>query len=721
MINIAGRIYIEIKIDGKPLSGANLVGNLLLLEGTPVIAPSLMMMLNDHSGTLTRELCLTDGNEILVTVGKTPNDLKTVSRQYRLFSVTQVTGQSGPQLKVLAMYDAPAWTIESARDSYSGTAAQVIKQIAEKCKLEYDGPEGFNGRTTTDSQVWLTVGKTRGAFVQQGIARYAYMDEHSAMYCALSSMGVVKFRNIMDVIATTPEEVKYVFVHNINEGDADSNRQVYRVNQSKERSDAGLMNSWINYGSTQLTDGPSGVTQSETKVDVKTSAPFLAINDQVAQTVGKSKVTYGPIDCGNVHEKYYRALYQNKRQLALFSERISLLVTDPTEVQLFDPVIYKQADQDPTRPVRNTDIYMVVGKTIAVPGGQHYAERIELVRMSITEKGAAELKSSEPTSARESSIPDTLVDPTATVAANVISRTRGIGAIVGPIENAMRGVREKAANVLNNAKLTLPSLTNISNNIGSFLQYPDTALKNLNSGAASLRQLKDTYDDYKDSLDAAVKAVRQGNITMLAENVNGLARTAAYFRPEGIAENLSAMLGVTQVMQTTAQIYNSVSEELAPMRNALDAAVGMGNKVDSFRSDITGVVDGYQSQIGSIASGFNSLVQNVTGDNPNLQVPNLDLNRYYMEDLVRQSVTSVSTPIDQISNKVPTVESVQRDMVARLRIKDDSRNYTWAPESGYVLPKIPADQLASKVRELTDFIDVADRQATDYSYERSIV
>jgi hypothetical protein len=719
MINIQDRIFIQIKIDGSPLVGANLCQSITLAEGTPIIAPSMKMVLNDHSGYLSKELALTDGNEILITVGKSPNDLKTVSRQYRVFKVKQVTAQAGPTLEILGIYDAPAWTTESARDSFSGTTSQVLKSLADKCKLDYDGPQDFNGRNTADNQIWVCVGKSRGAFAQQEVARHAYMDDHSAMYAALTSLGVLKYRNIMDVIGTTPDKVKYVFAHNILSSDMDNNKQVYAVQQAVERSDAGLLNIWQNYGAVQINDGPSGVTKVQDKVDVKTSAPFLAINDQVAKTVGKSKISYGPIDCGNVHDKYYEADYINRRQLALFSERMSILITEPTEVQLFDPVIYKQADRDPARPVRATDIYMVTGKTVFVAGGAHYAERIELSRMSITEKGGAELKSSEPTSARESSIPDTLVDPSATVAANTIGRSNIIGGLIAPVENMLRNVRSKAGDVLNNVSLTVPSLTNISTNIQRYSQYPDLARRDIQGAINSVNQLKNTYDSFARDFSSAAAAVRQGNVNMLAQSVSGVARTAAFFRPDGIAENISAMLGVSQVMSTTAQLYNSISQELAPLRGALDEAVGIAGDIDNFTGSIASVVNSYQSQMSSTASSFNSMVQNVTGETPNLSTPNMELNRFYLQDMLRGSIQPVTTPLTEISYQLPDVAAVQKDMVGRLRVKDDTRNYQWAPETGYTLEKISASDMLAKVQALNKDITNATRQMDDFNYDKS--
>ncbi len=720
MIIIEGRIFIDIKIDGRPLSGANLVHKIAMLEGAPVVAPSLLMILNDHSGVLTKELCLTDANEILITVGRSPEDLKTVSRQYRVFNVRQMAGQSGPTLQVLGIYDAPKYTTEAARESFSGTSDQAIRQMASVCGLDYDGPWDFNGRSTVDNQVWMGVTRSRGSLVQHEIAKHAYMDDHSAMYACLTSLGVLRYRNVMDVIATPVDKIKYVFAFNIEPGSQElESKQIYLVNQSKEHSQAGLMNTSQNYGSTLVTDGVSGSTAVETKVDVKTGAPYLAINDAVAQTIGRAKIEYGPLDCGNTHDKYHRAEYQNKKQLGLFSERLSLIVQDPTEVQLLDAVIYKQADADPNKPVRNTDIYIVIGKTVFVADGQHYGERIDLARMSITEKGEASLKASEPTLARESSVPEVLINPTASVAADSLTRARSVIGITNPIEAVSNKAMQGASKVLNNVKLIQPSITRFGMNMRSYLEKPALAAKDIRSAAASVKQMRDTARDMRNNVRQMNQAIKSGNVMMAAAGISNVAQAAAYFRPDGIVGSFSSMLGVTQVMQTTAQIYNSISGQLQLIREPLDAIEGIGGEIDGLVGGMTSIVDDYQYVIGDMAGSYNSILSSVTGEERRLNIPNIELNRVNFESMISNSIADKTGSIQQLSYMIPTVDDVQSDLSRNLLVKDDTRNYLWAPETGYLARAVPVSALADKINALSDQIENADRQMDAYVYERS--
>lgn len=713
MINIQDRIFIDIQIDGNSLSGANLVSKIALVEAAAVGFPSILMELNDTEQELAELLCLTDANEILVSVGKSPEDLKTVSRQYRVFNVKRIPGQSGSAVRVLGIYDAPKFTTEAASESYAGTSTSVLKQLADKCKLDYDGPEEFNGRTTNDNQIWLCTAKTRASFAQHVVSNHAYMDDNSAMYAAVTSLGVLKFRNVMDVVATPVDKIKYLFLRTTPEGDQDQSKQVYIASQAKETSQAGLMNAMHNYGSTLVTSGPQG-TQIETKVDVVTGAPFLAINDQVSQTVGRTRIDSSPLDCGNVHDKYYRAFYQNVKQLALFSERMSLLVTEPTEVQLLDPVIYRQADADPMKPTRASDVYVVIGKTVYVAHGSHYCERLDIARMSITEKGEADLKASEPTIARESSVPETFINPSATVAADSVDKAKGIVAIVGPIEDQTRKVGASITKAFNGVKSIQPSVANFTRNMRSYLDKPAQAARDIRNAARSFSQLKSNAQELRNSMRTMAQGIRQGNIAMVAGGLSQLSQTSAYFRPDGIASNVCSMFGITQVMQTTAQMCSTVSGYMQTIKEPLDAIEGIGQDIDGLVSDMTSVVSSYTAMAGDLGSAYNSLIYSVTGSSPNLSVPNIAMNRLSFESMIRESISPVTASIQQTSYLVPAVSDVQTAVANTLNIKDDTRNYLWVPETGYTVTPVRLDTIRSLEDELDLFVGNAERQFDDF-------
>lgn len=720
MIIIKDRIYIEITIDGKPLDGPNLISSIALLEGCPVLAPSLSMVLNDHGGKLSKELVLTDANAIVVTIGKTPEDLKTVSRQYRSYKVKQLAGQSGPMLHVLALYDAPKYLLEAARESYEGTTDQVLQQIAEKCKLEFNGPKDFNGRALDDRQVWLNVAKSRAAFAQHELAKHAYMDEFSAMYASLTSLGQLRYRNLMDVIATPIEDVKFVIALNIMPGDQEfESKEVYLATKTKESSNAGVSNASGNYGSTLIQDGMSGETRVDSKLDVKTGAPYLAINDQVAQTVDRARVEYAPIDCGNTHPMYTRAIYQNKKKLALFSERLSVIVQDPTEIQLMDPVIYKQADADQSKPVRTTDIYVVIGKTIFVAGGQHYGERLELARMSIIEKGEAQLKSADPATARETSVPEVTIDPTVNVAASTLDKTRAAMRISGPMENAAKAVTASGGKVLNNVKLIQPSISRISANIKSYAEKPAQAAKEIRATANSVKQLKNTAKELQNNAKQMKDALKSGNAAMALAGMSTIAQTASYFRPDGVMSNICGAMGVTQVLKSTSEIYNTVATQLQTLRGPLDAIEGIGSEIDAVVNDMQSVVGSYTSVVGDLASSYNSAMEAVTGSTRVLNVPNLELNRTNFQSIIASSIAPATEPLTQVAYLVPTVDDVQTNVARNMLVKDDSRNYVWAPESNYVATRLSLDDLPNAVLDMSENIENATNQYEANLYKKA--
>lgn len=716
MLIIEDRVFVEIKVDGKELDGPNLVSTILLCEGTPVVAPSCVMLLNDHSGLLSKELCLTDGNQILITVGTKPDDLATVSRQYRVFSVTRVAAQNGPTLKLTALYDAPKFTLEAARESFSGTSDQVMSAVAERCQLDYDGPTEFNGRAMADSQVWMNVAASRGAFLQHMVARHAFMDTNSAMACALTSLGVLKYRNMMDVIATPYDKVKYVFSHNVLDGEHGSDGvTTYAVHQSKERSHAGMMNAKYNYGSTLITDGISGATSIEDKVDVKTSSPYLAINGQVADTVGKTSVTYGPLDCGNVHENYSRAGYQNVRQLGLFTEVQSVLVSDPTDVQLFDVAIYKQADQDPKRPVRNSDIYVVVGKTVFIANGRTYGERIELARMSITEKGEADLKASEPANARASSTPEVTLNPTANVAATMLEKSRGIMGVVRGVEQKIGQARAAGQRALQSVKATLPTSTLFGINLQSYVDNPRKAAQDVRSAIESAKQMKRDAEQFKDRLSDTAQAIRDGNYAMAALGVSNIAQSAAMFRPEGVAGNFASMLGITSAMGAVATTYKTIQEGLAPVRDLMGQIEGAQQDFDNLRSDMNGYVRDYEAIVGEMASTYNYLIESVTGQSPNLSVPNIEINRRSFMDMVESAAAPTISDLDIAIKQVQSVASIQSQIANTIQTTDDTRQLGWVPTEGFSTLAVTPEELLAQVAQAGNKAANSEKQVLSFA------
>lgn len=395
MIYIQGIVYLDFLVGGKPIGQAtNLFKDIMLVESVASLCASAKISLNDHADVLKKQFAFSDGNSFSIIMGKDPADIRTTERKYVLFSVkpSPLSGyDSGSEL--LAYSNFPSYITKSNRASYKGTSEDVLRRVAEENGLTFTGPSDDGSTAPTDSQVWLNSCQSPALFAQHQVARHGYTDDSSGMVLAVTSLGEMKYRNIVDLALTPPEKVDHYFLHNAAYSGEESSKLIYSVREARYKSDAGLMNNYINYGAIRAGPNLTGEHDVYDKVDVAIGdTDYLVINKDISDAVGKTaRIDYSNVDCGNTHPNYYKAFNQNIRVLAMFTERISLITYEPTAVGILDPVIFKQTNVSNTEPAKETDVYIVLGKTIMIHNGQNYVERIELGRMTVKEPGMVNL------------------------------------------------------------------------------------------------------------------------------------------------------------------------------------------------------------------------------------------------------------------------------------------------------------------------------------------
>jgi len=710
MINIQGRIYLNIKIDQKFLDNSpNVFGTVALTESVAGLFPAASLLLNDFSGQLNRQLALTDGNEVLVTVGRTPDDLNTVVRQYRVFHIKQVASGFGPQMRVNCIYDAPKFISEAANEHYVGTSSQVLQQIADKCQLYYCGPEKYNGKTLNDAQSWWNINRSRASFAQQNVARHGYMDPHSAMCAAVTSLGELRYRNLMDVIETPVDQINFLFIHSFPLSEEDKKRKVYLVDAAQAHSDAGLMNSWQNYGSTRVVHTSNGLPQIEESVDVKTSGKYLAINDQVSRTIGRARYDHSPLDCGNVNPKYERAFYQNIKQLGLFSERVSILCSEPTAVQLLDPVLYRQSFADPSETANVSDVYIVIGKTIFVKGGSYYAERIELVRMSLTEKGESNLKCAfTPDKAAASAIPESLIDPTAMGSATSLSVTAKQLGIALQMQLDAK-VADAAASLAKMSSLKVAkaavNLARTAQNVAALVEggvagivsNPLGAIRTLTNATGALSQYNSSIERFSiDYMDTGTKALGYANSLLNDSRFNDALRIATLVKPGGLAENQAAITGALSLNSMTGAIFNAGRDLVNSGQSilAFRSVPGGSQALDSFNTVVRQLGQNTYNLNRGLVDMWNSCVSISSGSPIPSLIPRDNSSSVY--SFVRDSLSSPLT----YEAKVKSPSDVKADFVKAITTKNDDRTLKWADLGSYV--NYSATQAAARINELAN-------------------
>ncbi len=343
MLNIKNQAYITLKVDGSPIEVVN-IKNMTLAEGNGAYAPTMKLELDDPTSLLSRNYALNEANVIEIMIARTPNDTGIRSRKYRLFSPARNNPTRNPMLLLVGLLDAPKYFSASLRESYRGTTDSVISTVAGKVGLDYIAPD--NSRQCNDNQTWLDVCTTRARFIHE-VTRHGYMDDKSGMASAVTSYKELRYKNLVDTINTPPGQIEYVFSHNASHSSSDSGT-LYIIKEAQDKSSSGMMSSWQNYGSTRQHNNIDGKPRTKKTADVQipNGDSYMVINETVSEEIDRSRVEYAQIDCSNTHKNYQEAVYQNLRILGAFSEVVSLLVDVVTDVQLFDPIIYRQADVD---------------------------------------------------------------------------------------------------------------------------------------------------------------------------------------------------------------------------------------------------------------------------------------------------------------------------------------------------------------------------------------
>ena len=375
-----GNLYVELRINGLPVPDVgNFYEHMIMTEGNGQLVPSCKITLHDEASLLVDELSLTEANRFSITVGVNGSSLL-YTRNYRLFGNQNKNPYQGPRIHAVGILDVPNFYAENATAFYEGTSDAAMAKLAGEGGLKYSGPQGG----TNDRQdTWLLVTKTRAAYMNE-IARHGRVNDLSFMGAGVTSLGELRYKNITDVFRGSP---KAKLVHNRKEEGA------LTVKDAKDTSTAGMSDTWGNYGMKRREHKLNGEHITHKSMPVAKTSPWLPVNADVSGKVNKrSRMDYMLLDCQNQHDKYWQAYYQNQRKMALMSEKMSVLIAYPTPLQLFDLVTYKQANAVDTKDVKQTDLYMVLGKSVVIKGGTHYAERIELGRYTLTKNGNTPLE-----------------------------------------------------------------------------------------------------------------------------------------------------------------------------------------------------------------------------------------------------------------------------------------------------------------------------------------
>ena len=340
-----------------PLDNTNQLLFLHASENVKLFVPMLVISLIDSQGFLER-MGLQDGLPITVNIISKGTVLQAMT--FRLFSYRTI--QQGESLcyTIEAYFDCPKYYLGLAKRSIRATSSAVLSQLAVESGLS------FLGVSTNDSQLWIP-GRRKTCEFARYVASHGYLSQSSCMAVGVTLRGALVYTDIMNV-----KSAGFRLVSNQEKSDEDS--KAYTVIQSKVQGSPGLGVATGGYYTTTVKQSLMDMspTADISQVEVKRQVKSPAINTIVRSQISDQRLTFAPIDCGNVSDHYNEAYYQNTRLKKLFTINGEFVLNKPCPLMLFVPFEFEAMTQKGDADPVNSGTYITTGRIIYIKNGIYY-------------------------------------------------------------------------------------------------------------------------------------------------------------------------------------------------------------------------------------------------------------------------------------------------------------------------------------------------------------
>jgi hypothetical protein len=366
------RLSLRISINGVylPLEHVTLV-KLLLCSSVNQIVPVCELLLTDTMGIMKNQITLTDGVPIIVTVGTAKN--RTTTYDFRLFRYVESESDTGIAYKIVMYFDNAMYWQGTTTKSFKGTSEDAIKHIADACNVE------VYTDTTADSMVWLPM-NDRWSKWSRRIAQAGYFDDTSGFILGMQLNGSLVYKNVAAYKYTDSLPLFVTGGAGLAQGIPIMSQKPLTTSGYQNLS-GGYHQSHMAHDLTSDTD----IGERHDKVSKVRATQDLSMNGEVkGQLSGGKVISVAPIDSGNTHPNYQKAMYQNARLLKLNSNHLALITTELTELDLLDQVrvqVYEMSiNGTPKLNLNSSGYYYISGKSIYVGPQGFYVERFNLSR-----------------------------------------------------------------------------------------------------------------------------------------------------------------------------------------------------------------------------------------------------------------------------------------------------------------------------------------------------
>lgn len=378
---VKDQVEFRVLVNGEPLPASTNVWNSIKIVERAIDygLPFAELSLRDSRAATHETNQVAEGTLITITAKRIDGDREREMNFRVIGPISSNRQGAGDHTNVwMCVLDHPRYYSQVHHFAARATSADMIGQVAAHCGLAYKCDQ------TTDSQIWRNLSRKNMGFAKK-ICAHGYINEQSVMAMAVTAEDkTLHYRNLPVLFSQKPV-CRFIL------GNVQPKRDLpnYICEQDRGCNTSGITNADFNYGYNSFIPQFSGTSNVKKVQAKKVGATHLYMSRNVKGDVGEARVRYFPfIDDEDVHKNYYKAVYQNARNLALYSQFIAVLVPVQTVAQLFDLVeLEESVNQADTRLTQRSGKYIVVAKGRLL-AGSHYCEMLLLVRNTIRQTTA---------------------------------------------------------------------------------------------------------------------------------------------------------------------------------------------------------------------------------------------------------------------------------------------------------------------------------------------
>lgn len=345
-----------------PLHSINNLNFIRMDSMVNAVLPTCHFSLTDPTNLIGQERMIHDGSSVRFAIKAIGSSEQQVY-SFRVFHFKEPRTPGNVVWEADGYWDAPLYWLGTSAEGIQGTSDYVLSTIAQRCGIEY------SGTTTSDAQLWMPQNRSNGEFVRNVVKR-GYASDKSLMVQGVGLDGVMRYR---DFNIDTPEVKSLVLGKQVS--------GALPILDFRPHSNAGFNNKLTGYSTVrraQTVMRQADYTEyNNLNFEPDSRNPLFNQNLKTVQARGYQQ--YGPIDFGNVHEDYERAVYQNLRYAGLYNLTVDFMSMSFSGLQLFDTFSFTAQEDETAVDQSYSGKYRCSGLNITIEQ-QTYGEFIRGVR-----------------------------------------------------------------------------------------------------------------------------------------------------------------------------------------------------------------------------------------------------------------------------------------------------------------------------------------------------